>query len=246
MVMRIHLRQDYIWTRSASLVLILAAFLAGPYQLAKAQGYINGCQMFPSNCIFNTDISGYPVDSNSDMYINTVGSGTGLHPDFGAPIVFGIPYNVVPDSRPKSDVSFEVWDESDPGPYAIGSAIEGGDWGDGNDGDRHVLTVDYDANLLYETFSTYDNGDGTYSAYAGAIFDLTSNQMRPDGWTSADAAGFPITPLLVRYDEATAGSIRHAFRCTFHHVYNYQWPASHLAGSYFGYPPLGNFFRLRA
>jgi len=164
----------------------------------------------------------------------------------------GIPYTVVNGSQPKVPVSFDYADESDPGPYPIppDAPIEGvPDWDPNYDGDRHILVLDRDNCLLYETFYTWPNGDSTWSAGSGAIFDLKSNNLRPDGWTSADAAGLPVLPGLIRYDEIAAGAINHAIRFTIANTRSeYVWPARHAASSLTeqSYPPLGQRFRLKA
>ena len=163
----------------------------------------------------------------------------------------GIPYTVVSGSQPKVPIDFDYEYESDPGPYPIppDAAIEGvPDWDTGYEGDRHVLVLDSDNCLLYETFYTWPNGDGSWSAGSGAIFTLKSNALRPAGWTSADAAGLPILPGLIRYDEVAAGAINHAIRFTVVNTRGaYVWPARHEASSLTGpqYPPLGQRFRLK-
>jgi hypothetical protein len=196
-----------------------------------------------------------PLDPNSGLYIATIGAGDTLHPDFGSgewppgsgsPI--GIPYVDVPSTQPKVNVTFEYDDESDPGPYPIPSdaPIEGGP---DSDGDRHVLVVDRDNCTLYELFYAFPQPGGSWTAGSGAIFDLSSHALRPADWTSADAAGLPILPGLVRYDEAAAGEIRHALRFTAPQTQrDYVWPARHYASSLTGtqYPPMGLRFRLKA
>jgi hypothetical protein len=211
-----------------------------------------GCQVFPSDHIWNVPIDTLPVDANSAAYINTIGYNTGLHPDFGSgtwegfPI--GIPFVTVPGTQSTSIVTFQYDDESDPGPYPIppNPPIEGDPDGDG---DRHILVVDRDACVLYELFAAHLELDG-WHAGSGAIFDLNSYDLRPDGWTSADAAGLPILPGLVRYDEVASGEIRHAIRFTAKQTNGdyYVWPARHKASSLSGaqYPPMGQRFRLRA
>jgi hypothetical protein len=211
-----------------------------------------GCTFFPANNIWNTPVDTLPTDPNSSAYIATIGTDTKLHPDFGsglyggAPI--GIPYATVPGSQPKVKVTFQYALESDPGPYPIpaNAPIEGGPQ---SKGDRHVLIVDRDNCRLYELFAAYPNPDGSWRAGSGAIFDLRSNALRPDTWTSADAAGLPILPGLVRYDEVAAGEIKHAIRFTAAQTRNaYVWPARHRASSLSGsqYPPMGQRFRLKA
>ncbi len=146
------------------------------------------------------------------------GAGSSLHPDFGAGLYaggpIGIPFTTVGGAQAKVPVSFEYADESDSGPYPIpaNAPIEGGA---GSNGDRHVLVVDRDACRDYELFSSYSqNGGASWTASSGAVFDLMSNAMRPRTWTSADAAGLPILPGLVRFDEVAAGEIDHAIRIT--------------------------------
>jgi len=145
------------------------------------------------------------------------------------------------------NVNFDYADESDPGPYPIPAnpLIEGGPQ---SQGDRHILVVDTDNCVLYELYAAYPDGNG-WTAGSGAIYDLTSNALRPEGWTSADAAGLPILPGLVRYDEVAAGEIRHALRFTVPRTRKaYVWPARHYASSLTGaqYPPMGQRFRLKA
>ena len=216
---------------------------------------VAGCAVFPADNVWNTPVDTLPVDSNSAVYIATIGASAPVHADFGSgewppgsgsPI--GIPYVDVGGSQPGVTVTFDYADESDPGPYPIppDAPIEGGP--DSN-GDRHVLVVDRDNCVLYELYAAYPQPDGSWQAGSGAIFDLASNALRPDGWTSADAAGLPILPGLVRYDEVAAGEIRHALRFTAPQTRRaHGWPARHDASSLTGgqYPPLGQRFRLRA
>jgi hypothetical protein len=213
---------------------------------------VAGCDVFPANNVWNTPVDTLPVDAHSADYIATIGADAGMHPDFGSgtwdgdPI--GIPYVDVPGSQPKVSVSFDYADESDPGPYPIptDAPIEGGL---NSGGDRHVLVLDRDNCTLYELFYAFPQTDGSWHAGSGAIFDLTSNALREAGWTSADAAGLPILPGLVRYDEVASGEIRHALRFTAPHTRRaYVWPARHYASNLTGaqYPPMGQRFRLRA
>ncbi len=219
---------------------------------AGAPPEIAGCPALPADNVWNARVDGLPVDAQSSAYIATIGRDSPVHPDFGSgtwdggPI--GIPYGVVPGTQRKVAVTFEYADESDAGPYPIPSnaPIEGGP---DSDGDRHVLIVDRDHCLLYELYSAFPLEDGTWKAGSGAIYDLRSNALRPAGWTSADAAGLPILPGLVRYDEVAAGAIRHALRFTVPQTRRaYIWPARHYASSLTGtqYPPMGQRFRLRA
>jgi hypothetical protein len=212
-----------------------------------------GVKFFPADNDWNLDISAAPVDPNSAALIASIGLDRGLHPDFGTVYdgaANGIPYSVVDSSQPKVPVSFEYADESDPGPYPIPPdvPIEGGA---DSTGDRHILVVDRDAGLLYELFAAYpENGGANWHAGSGAIFDLSSNNLRPAGWTSADAAGLPILPGLVRYDEVVEqGAIQHALRFTTRRTRRaYVSPARHLASRLTdpNLPPMGMRVRLRA
>lgn len=208
---------------------------------------IAGCPLFPSNNYWNTPVDTLPVHARSSAWINSIGAGTGFHMDFGSgtwdggPI--GIPFNVVAGSLPRTNVSFYYPDESDPGPYPIpDSPLR--EWGS----DHHVLIVDQDNCTLYELYDA-DLSGGSWSAGSGAIWDLNSNALRPVGWTSADAAGLPILPGLVRYEEVAAGEIKHAIRFTAPQTQQaYLWPARHFASSNAdpNLPPMGARFRLKA
>lgn len=209
--------------------------------------------MFPTDNLWNRDVSADPVDQSSDALIATCGASASLHPDFGttwqgSPI--GIPYVVVRGTQPKVPVSFSYADESDPGPYPIpaDAPIEGGS---ASNGDRHVLVVDSDNWKLYELYDARQLDGGTrWSAGSGAIFDLSSNAVRPAGWTSADAAGLPILPGLVRYDEVVEQKeIRHALRFTCPTTRKaYVAPARHFASSrtQSDQPPMGMRVRLKS
>lgn len=212
---------------------------------------LKNSKIFPANNPWNQDISSLEVDPNSYALISSIGLNTGLHPDFGtiwegAPI--GIPYVVVPGNQPKSNVTFDYADESDIGPYPIpdNPPIEGGP---NSSGDRHILILDADNWKLYELFSAYLTPGG-WHAGSGAIFDLNSNSLRPKGWTSADAAGLPILPGLVRYDEVVIyKSINHALRFTARQTRRaYVHPARHFASSNTSsnLPPMGMRVRLKS
>ncbi|MGH2385637.1 MAG: S-layer homology domain-containing protein [Candidatus Limnocylindria bacterium] len=201
------------------------------------------CTLFPSTNVWNRRVDALPVASNSATMISTIGAGEDLHPDFGEFLGYGIPSNVVGSSTPRASVTFEYDDESDAGPYPIPPSprIEGG-------GDRHLLMWDIDACRLYELFAAERTASG-WHAGSGAIWDLRSNALRPDGWTSADAAGLPILPGLVRYEEMASGAIEHAIRFTApltrsSHIY----PARHHAGAgtSASLPPMGLRVRLKA
>jgi hypothetical protein len=209
--------------------------------------------MFPSDNIWNRRVDDLPLDPSSQAYVNNIGATAGLHPDFGSGLwdggPIGIPFVVVPATQPLVPISF-IWygDESDPGPYPIpaNAPIEGGA---ASDGDRHVLAVHQGSCLLYEMFYSWPQADGSWDAGCGAVFDLRSNDLRPDTWTSADAAGLPILPGLVRYDEVAGGAIHHALRFTAPRTRKaYIWPARHYASSSTDptRPPMGQRFRLRA
>ena len=203
---------------------------------------VAACAIFPSSNPWNRDISGFPVAANSATLIGSIGLDASLHPDFSA-TGYGIPINVVGPSTPLTSVSFGYADESDPGPYPIPAAplIEGGS-------DRHILLWDTSACRLYELFAAVKGGGG-WSAGSGAIWDLRSNALRPDGWTSADAAGLPILPGLVRYGEVARGAILHAIRFTAPHTRTaHIYPARHDAGESgsSALPPMGLRVRLKA
>jgi hypothetical protein len=212
--------------------------------------HLNGRRPFPDDNPWNTPIDHEPVDPNSDLLIASIGADANLHPDFGANWnggPFGIPYVVVEGSQPGVAVSFLYHDESDPGPYPIpdDAPIEGGA---DSDGDRHIIVIDRDNWMLYELFDAHPTGNG-WQAGSGAIFDLNSNALRPAGWTSADAAGLPIFPGLVRYDEVEAGEIEHALRFTVNSTRRaYTYPARHWASSSNdpSLPPMGMRVRLKA
>ena len=213
---------------------------------------LGGCSVFPADSIFNKRIDALPVDANSNTYINFIGASTGLHPDFGANWnggPFGIPYVVVPQSQPNVPVSFTYSSESDPGPYPIppNAPIEGGA---SSTGDRHVLVLQQGTCMLYEMYYAFpQNGGASWTAGSGATWSLGSNALRPAGWTSADAAGLPMLPLLVRYDEVAAGEIKHAIRFTINGTNGtYIWPARHRTTSPYNanLPPMGQRFRLKA
>lgn len=195
---------------------------------------LGNCTIFPSDNAWNTPVDGYPLHPNSDDFIDTIGRDDTLHPDFGtewegAPI--GIPYVLVGGSQPDVPIDFVAYgDESDPGPYPVpdDAPIEGGP---SADGDRHVLVIDTDACMLYELYRAFPQG-GSWEADSGATWDLTINDTRPVEWTSADAAGLPVFPGLVRRDEVMSGVIDHALRFTVSQSQaGFIAPASHYASS---------------
>jgi hypothetical protein len=213
---------------------------------------LGACSLFPANNVWNARIDKLPVDKNSSAYVSSIGAGVGLHPDFGSGLYegqpFGIPFVVVPANQAGVNVTFGYDDESDHAPYPIPSnaPIEGGS---SSKGDRHILIVRQGECKLYEVGNAYPNTDGSWRVGAGAIWDLNSNALRPSGWTSADAAGLPILPGLVRHDEVAAGVIAHAIRFTAQTTQTaFVWAARHQAGasSNPNLPPMGARFRLKA
>jgi hypothetical protein len=233
----------------------MAAFIfltiCGPL-LAATSGNIGDLQVFPINNPWNWDISAYAVHPNSDNYVASIGAAEYLHPDFGtvwdgAPS--GIPYVVVNGGQPQIPIVYTAYgDESDSGPFPVplDAPVEGGP---AAAGDRHVLAVDTTNRMLYELYRAFPQ-TSTWNAACGAKYDMTSNNLRPETWTSADAAGLPIFPGLVRYEEVYMQQvIDHALRFT---VVNsqkkYIWPARHYASSSIdpNRPPMGLRFRLKA
>lgn len=227
-----------------------------------------GRQVFPTTNWWNVDVSGVAVDSRSAAFIDFISGRTAanptavrrLHPDFGPP-PYGFPYVVIAADQPRLPLTFVAYgSESDSGApglpgYPIPDEartqphyIEGDVIGGGTSGDRHMLIIDRDRWLLYETFATmWNSGAGRWEAGSGAVFDLNRNDRRPVGWTSADAAGLAIFPGLIRYDEVFgAGEIMHAFRVTVRASNGYVWPASHAAGSNASALPMGARLRLKA
>ncbi len=205
------------------------------------------CSLFPADNWWHADVSRLPVSSHSAQWLSHMSTNRRLHPDFGPsygaqPMPYGIPITVVAGSHPKVSPTFTYASESDRRGYPLGSdtAIEGGS-------DRHAVIVDKASCRLYETWATRKQGQA-WSAGSGASWDLRSNALRPRGWTSADAAGLPILPGLLRYDEVRAGHVDHAIRFTTDRTdRTYTWPARHQAGAVrsSAYPPMGARFRLK-
>lgn len=228
--------------RATAIRLLFLALAAGPATALAAPPPGTTCNVLPADNVWNTDISSLPVHARSASWIASMnGASAKLHPDFGGP--FGLPYAVVPGSHPKVSVDFDFADESDPGPYPFGAdtPLEDG-------GDSHALMIDRDTCTLYELYAASWNG-GAPTAGSGAIFNLGSNALRPSGWTSADAAGLPIFPGLVRWDEVQAGAIDHAIRFTAQRTdRSFLWPARHQAGAASDptLPPMGARFRLKS
>jgi hypothetical protein len=211
------------------------------------------CPVFPADNYWHADISRLPVNVRSDQWLAHMSPGTKLHPDFGpsygaAPVDYGIPITVVGHKHAKVHVHFTYASESDQRRYPLGATtkIEGGK---SSSGDRHAIIVNKKSCRLFETFGTHQSADGKWHAGSGASWKLTGNKLRPQGWTSADAAGLPILPGLLRFGEVHKGLVDHAIRFTTditdrRHV----WPARHDAGSVSdpSYPPMGARFRLKA
>jgi hypothetical protein len=260
-------RARTIWTLAA--VAALTALVAA----ASTQGGAlpGPLPLFPADNWWNLDITAAPVDASSVSYINFLGATRTLHPDFGGDVssgsvqAYGFPYAVVDGTTPLRTVQFQYGDESDgvnhttntsvpfyPIPdEAIAQAhwIESGEPGNvdlRSSSDRHMLIVDRDHRYLYELYNVFYDG-AQWQAGSGAFFDLNKSARRPDGWTSADAAGLAILPGLVRYDEAFGtAEIRHAFRVTVRATNGYVYPASHRAGSTTGALPMGARLRLKS
>ena len=229
--------------------------------------------LFHASNWWNLDISSAPVDPDSSAYIAFINNGgvRRLHPDFGGVVspgsvgIYGFPYVIVDGMQPKKAVQFQYSPESDGVNHQTGQSIpfypipdeaitqphwiEGGEPGNVDRrsvADRHLLIVDRDNRHLYELYNVYYNGT-QWMAGSGAFFDLNASDRRPDGWTSADAAGLAILPGLVRYDEVYgSGEIQHAFRVTVRATNGYVFPASHRAGSTSGALPMGARLRLKA
>ncbi len=228
------------------------AALLGFASLAAAQTpTIGNCTVLPADNIWNTRIDQLPVHPSSSTWVATIGASSPTHPDFGsglyngAPI--GIPYVTVPGTQTLYPATFTYQSESDTGPYAIplNAPIEGGS---SSTGDRHVISIETDHCILYEIYDAFPQ-TASWQGGSGAIFNLLSDALRPATWTSADAAGLPIFPGLVRYEEVAAGAIHHAIRFTVPQTQKaYVWPARHYASSLTGtqYPPMGARFRLKA
>lgn len=204
---------------------------------------VGGCALFGADNAWRRDVSRDPVDPNSTNYVASIGS-SNVHPDFGSDPTYGIPFIVVPRTQSGVRVNFTAYgNESDPGPYPIplNAPIESGS-------DHHVLAVQQGSCKLYEMYNAARQSN-SWTADSGAVFDLNSNKLRPAGWTSADAAGLPILPGLVRRDEIASGAINHALRFTAPHSQRgYVDPARHFASSSTdpNLPPMGLRLRLKA
>jgi hypothetical protein len=211
---------------------------------------IGGCQIFPANNPWNADVSRYPVDPHSDAYLESMfASTTNLHADFGTNPDWGFPFVVVPPTQKRVPVSFLYASSSNPGPYPIppNAPIEGGRQ---STGDRHVIVLQSVVCKLFEMFHAYPQDGGMrWQAISGAVFALNTNKLRPNGWTSADAAGLPLLPCMIRYDEIVAGVINHAMCFTAAQTQRgFIHPATHFASNSNDpkLPPMGLRLRLKA
>lgn len=265
-------------TSAITLVTLLASLAFPATAMNSMRGGPLPRPLFPGTNWWNLDISTWPVDPQSASYVSFINNGgtRRLHPDFGGnaddgSAIYGMPYAVVSGAA-NADLralKFLYWDESDGVNYNTGQGIpfypippeaiqqpywiEGGDPGNMDlrgSQDRHLLIVDRDRNYLYELYNVfYDAAEGQWYAGSGAFFDMNTNNRRPDGWTSADAAGLAILPGLVRYDEVydpNVTEIEHAFRVTVRSTNGYVYPASHRAGSTPGALPMGARLRLKS
>ncbi|HEU4978245.1 MAG TPA: hypothetical protein VFT42_05080 [Solirubrobacteraceae bacterium] len=231
--------------RLALLPLTLLALAAPAAAGGPAPPRVGGCQVFPRSNAWNEDVSRLPISPRSAQYVAAIDSGSShfLHADFGGG-AYGIPFVVVPRSQRRVPIRFDAYgEESDPGPYPIplGAPVEGGS-------DRHAIALQRGTCRLYELYDARRSGRG-WVAGSGAVWNLRSNRLRPRGWTSADAAGLPILPGLVRYSEVRSGAIHHAIRFTVARSQRgYVLPATHFASSSTdpSLPPMGLRLRLKA
>jgi hypothetical protein len=235
------------------IVLITALTAIAPRATSHPLNDAPDCEVFPADNPWNMRVDDLPVATRSDKIIRSIGRHDTLHADFGSgkwdggPI--GIPYITVGSDQDTIPVEFGYADESDPGPYPIppDAPIEGGS---DSDGDRHVIVVDRDACMLYELYAAYPKDDGSrWAAGSGALWDMTSNELRPKTWTSADAAGLPILPGLARYEEFALGKIDHALRFTVSETRrHFIYPARHFASDSDSrrLPAMGQRLRLKA
>jgi hypothetical protein len=234
-------------------LLVAAIVLAATPALAATSRPVEGtsCPVLPADNYWHADISHLPVNVRSNQWISHMSPTRKLHPDFGPSygaqsVPYGIPITTVAGTHAKVSVAFDYASESDRVGYPLGSdtKVEGGTWTSGSD--QHTIVVDKTACRLYET---WDTRKSPWRAGSGAVWDLRSNRLRPSGWTSADAAGLPILPGLLRWDEVHAGRVDHAIRFTTNVTdRRFIWPARHQAGSVSNaaYPPMGARFRLKA
>ncbi len=236
-----------------AMVSVIAVFSAGCSTFVAIPGAA-GCNITPANSVWRANVTSLPVHTSSATWINTIGPTKGLKADFGSGLYqgqpIGISYDVVPGTQAKVNVTFDYADESDAVGYPIPANphVEGGA---SSTGDRHILIVDKDNCRLYELWDAHPGPSGWgagVTAGSGATWDMRSNAMRTNGFTSSDAAGLQVLPGLVRYEEVAAGKVLHAIRMTVPSTAaSYVWPASHKAGSGgAAYPPMGTWLRLKS
>ncbi len=222
---------------------VLLGLAAGATSPAAPLAGAPSCPVFPADNVWNEPVDALPVTADSQLLLHTIGLHTGLHPDFGSYAGYGIPFTIVGGTVPGVRVRFDYAAESDRGPYPIPvhPRIEAGS-------DRHMTLVDRTRCRLYELWNARHTATG-WRAGSGAIWNMTSNALRPDGWTSADAAGLPILPGLVRAHEVSVGLIDHALRFTAPSTRRaHLYPARHDAGAgtALSLPPMGLRVRLKA
>ncbi len=253
-----HWRTAFLPAILAALALAAAAASAAAHHSrgharARADGPPQefGCPILPAEDPLNQEVAGLPESPESESYVDSISATAHLHPDFGTNPSYGIPYTIVPASQPKVPIKFTKYgSESDPGPDPVPptAPIEGG--GKNGHGDRHVLVTQEGSCTLYELYLAHRRHRGkSWTAASGAVFNLRSSALRPEGWTSADAAGLPIFPLLARYPEVAGGQIDHALRVTVPATQRgYIHPATHFASSSTSpaLPPMGLRLRLKA
>jgi hypothetical protein len=224
----------------------VASATTSSYPLGRGTG---GCPVFPGSSPWHEKVADLPVSPLSNEYIASIGADLNLHPDFGHERAYGIPYAVVPPGQPKVAIHFTAYgSQSNPGPYPIpaGAPVEGGQ---SASGDRHVIVLAEGTCKLYELWDAYPQADGSWDAGSGAVFNLRSDKLRPNGWTSADAAGLSIFAGLIRYDEIKRGYINHAIRFTVPETQaGFIHPATHFASSSTNpdLPPMGLRLRLES
>jgi hypothetical protein len=224
----------------------VASATTASYPLGRGTG---GCPMFPKSSPWHEKVADLPVSPLSNEYIASIGADLNLHPDFGHERAYGIPYAVVPAGQPKVAIHFTAYgSQSIPGPYPspAGAPVEGGQ---SASGDRHVIVLAQGTCKLYELWDAYPQADGSWDAGSGAVFNLRSDRLRPNGWTSADAAGLSIFAGLIRYDEIKRGYINHAIRFTVPETQaGFIHPATHFASSSTNpdLPPMGLRLRLES
>lgn len=231
---------------------VLLVMTGMPLSPVAAGATLAPCPIFPNTNIWHRPVNTLPLHPRSSLYVRSIGATQHLHPDFGSGLIdgrpFGIPITTVTSTPPAVRISFYYASESDRGPYRIpaNALVEGGPT---STGDRHVLVFDRAACMAYELYDAHRRADGSWRAGSGAVYNLRSNRLRPAGWTSADAAGLPMTVGLVRYEEVARGRIYHAIRMTVPRTDRYYvWPARHYAAPSrnIALPPMGMRFRLKA